>query len=128
MRGKRRHDVLPFLFHADEVFSAVELDTTVSIGLTKPRDETFGNRKGQMIPGVEVRIERYSRLADDGDSAYADFGGLQDNGFHGQPRRDSGWAFIHDNIRGIDRCSAERPEERSSDAAEKDVNFLRNLM
>ena len=57
MRGERSHDVLPFQFPADEVFGAIELDTTVGIDLANPRDQAFGNRKGQMTPGVEVRIE-----------------------------------------------------------------------
>jgi len=57
MRGERRHDVLPFQFSADEVFGAVELDTTVSIDLANPKDQAFGNRKGRMTLGVEVRIE-----------------------------------------------------------------------
>lgn len=51
------HDILPFQFPADGVFGAVELDTTVGINLANPRDQAFCNRKGQMTPGVEVRIE-----------------------------------------------------------------------
>jgi len=57
MRGERRHDVLPFQFPADEVFGAVELDTTVGIDLANPRDQAFGNRKGQMTPGVKIWID-----------------------------------------------------------------------
>jgi len=57
MRGERCHDVLSFQFPADEVFGAVELDTTVGIDLANPSDQAFCNRKGRMTPGVEVRIE-----------------------------------------------------------------------
>jgi len=54
MRGERRHDVLSFKFPEDEVFGAVELDTTVGIDLANPRDQAFGNRNGRMTPGNRV--------------------------------------------------------------------------
>jgi len=57
MRGERRHDIMPFQFPAVEVFSAVELDTTVGVDFSNPRDQALHNGRGQMIPAVEVRIE-----------------------------------------------------------------------
>ena len=57
VRRERRHDVLSFQFPADELFGAVELDTTVGIDLANPRDQAFCNRKGRMTPGVKVRID-----------------------------------------------------------------------
>ena len=41
MRGERCHDILSFQFPADEVFGAVELDTTVGIDLANPSDQAF---------------------------------------------------------------------------------------
>jgi len=57
VRRERRHDVLSFQFPADEVFGAVELDTTVGIDLANPRDQAFGKRKGRMTPGVKIWID-----------------------------------------------------------------------
>ena len=58
MRGERGHDVLPFQFSADEVFGAVELDTTVTVDLADERHMALGDRKSQMTAGIDVGIER----------------------------------------------------------------------
>jgi hypothetical protein len=57
MRGERGHDVLPFQFSADEVFGAVELDTSLGVDFPNPGNLALGDGQGQVPMGTDVLFE-----------------------------------------------------------------------